>query len=121
MQEAVLAKGMFVLCGDRTLVRSVIEDFAERIMKIWPAVLYQHAEAVDGIDISGFVSILQIRQWRALLPNESLTFLRLFCPRFGSGRLKMLVIVFMDSWHLCHTSSVMRSPSVTTGNIGTIP
>ncbi len=57
IQEAVLAKGMFVLCGDMILVWSVIEDFAERIMKIWPVFHYQHGEAVDSKEVSGFVSI----------------------------------------------------------------
>ena len=55
MQEVILAKGIFVLCGKRVLSWAVIVDFANAINVTYPAVLLQHGERTDGT-IEGFVS-----------------------------------------------------------------
>lgn len=74
MQEAILAKGSYVLCGDRTLTVSIIEDFAEMISKFYPAILYQHGESNLGTKLSGFVCTSQLKTLRNFLPTEDLTF-----------------------------------------------
>ena len=74
MQEAILAKGSYVLCGDRTLVTSKVEDFAEKIAKIYPAILFQHGEKPNATKVSGFVSISQFKTLKNVLPAEDLSF-----------------------------------------------
>ncbi|MCJ1272748.1 hypothetical protein MMC21_000535 [Puttea exsequens] len=76
MQEVILAKGIFVLCGKRTISWAAIVDFAEAISAVYPAILLQAGERTDGGTISGFVSCSQINKLKTLLPTTSLMF---FC------------------------------------------
>ena len=73
MQEVILAKGIFVLCGKRVLSWPAIVDFAEAISVVHPAVLLQHGERTDEA-INGVVSCSQINTLRKKMPNESLMF-----------------------------------------------
>ena len=77
MQEVILAKGIFVLCGKRVLSWTAIVEFANAISVTYPAVLLQHGERTDGI-INGLVSCSQIDTLRKKVPNDSLTFFASF-------------------------------------------
>ncbi|KAI4233939.1 MAG: hypothetical protein LQ352_008207 [Teloschistes flavicans] len=73
MQEVILAKGIFVLCGNRVLSWAAIVDFANAISVVHPAVLLQHGEKIDGA-ISGFVSCSQVENLRKRVPNGNVMF-----------------------------------------------
>ena len=73
MQEAILAKGTFVLCGNRVLSWTAVVDFANAISVVYAAVLLQHGEKTDGT-INGFVSCSQIENLRKRVPNGNMMF-----------------------------------------------
>ena len=73
MQEVILAKGIFVLCGKRVLSWAAIVEFANAVSVVYPAVLLHHGEKTDGT-ISGFVSCSQIENLRKRVPNGNMLF-----------------------------------------------
>ncbi|EXJ75755.1 uncharacterized protein A1O5_00262 [Cladophialophora psammophila CBS 110553] len=64
LQEVVLCKGAYVLCGDRTLVWEALVEFANAIVAIWPAVLMNAGQDPTQETVSGFDSCSQIDRFR---------------------------------------------------------
>ncbi|KAL8821404.1 MAG: hypothetical protein Q9223_000553 [Gallowayella weberi] len=73
LQEVILAKGIFVLCGNRVLPWSTIVDFAGHANSVvYAAVLLQHGQKTD-IATNGFLSCSLVENLRKRGPISNTT------------------------------------------------
>ena len=79
VQKVILTKDISVLCGNRSLIWSFVEKFAERIINASPAVLFKDGEILNQPRASGFTTVGDIKFWRKNIRNNDPThFLSMF-------------------------------------------